>query len=82
MADIRFEDVTKIFPFQEVTGLFNRRQQRLILEQQKTMPYTSNEGVIALQHLDLHIKTNRIGKEHTVETDIRTGETFSGNGLF
>ena len=56
MADIRFEDVTKIFPFQEVTGLFNRRQQRLILEQQKSMPYTSNEGVIALQHLDLHIK--------------------------
>ena len=55
MADIRFEDVTKIYPFQQVTGLFNRKQQKLILEQQKAMPYTSNEGVVALQHIDLHI---------------------------
>ena len=41
-----------IYPFQKVSGLFGRKQKQLILRQQQEMPYTSNEGVIALQHFD------------------------------
>ena len=50
MPDIKLEDVTMIFPFAKVTGLFDRKQKQKILDEQKNMPYTSNEGVIALQH--------------------------------
>lgn len=56
MPDIRLNDVAMIYPFQKVTGLFDRKQKQLILEQQKAMPYTSNEGVIALQHFSAEIK--------------------------
>ena len=41
-----------IYPFQKVSGLFGRKQKQLILRQQQEKPYTSNEGVIALQHFD------------------------------
>ena len=50
MPEIKLVDVAMIYPFQKVSGIFNRKQQELILQQQKNMPYTSNEGVIALQH--------------------------------
>ncbi len=50
MTRIVLQDVTMIYPFEKVSGLFDRKQKKLILEQQKNMPYTSNEGVIALQH--------------------------------
>ena len=50
MPVIKFNDVAKIYPFTRVTGLFDRKEKKKMLEQQKAMPYTSNEGVIALQH--------------------------------
>ena len=50
MPEIKLVDVAMIYPFQKVTGIFGRKQQEMILRQQKKMPYTSNEGVIALQH--------------------------------
>ena len=56
MPEIRFEDVTKIYPFQKVTGIFGRRQQKEILAAQMAMPYTSDEGVIAVQHCNLTIR--------------------------
>ena len=52
MPRITLQDVTMIYPFQKVTGLIGRKQKQLILKQQQDMPYTSNEGVIALQHFD------------------------------
>ena len=55
MPEIVFEDVTKIYPFQKVTGFFGRKEKEKILKAQMDMPYTSNEGVIALQHCDLVI---------------------------
>ena len=55
MALIRLEDVTMIYPFQKVTGLFDRKQKQKILDEQKSMPYTSNEGVVALQHFSASI---------------------------
>ncbi|MBQ1827106.1 MAG: ABC transporter ATP-binding protein [Erysipelotrichaceae bacterium] len=56
MPVIRLDDVTKIYPFQQITGLFDRKRQKAILEKQKAMPYTSNEGVVALQHFSSEIK--------------------------
>ncbi len=50
MPKIRLEDVTMIYPFQKVGGLFHRKEKEKILKQQMEMPYTSNEGVVALQH--------------------------------
>ena len=47
---IRLDDVTLIYPFEKVSGLFDRKKKKEILEKQKAMPYTSNEGVVALQH--------------------------------
>ncbi len=56
MPKITLKDVTMIYPFQKVCGLFGRKQKQLILKQQQEMPYTSNEGVIALQHFDCVIE--------------------------
>ena len=50
MSGIRLDDVSMVYPFQKVSGIFDRKRQQKLLEQQKAMPYTSNEGVVALQH--------------------------------
>lgn len=56
MSSVKLNDVTLIYPFVNVTGLFNRKEKKKILERQKQMPYTSNEGVIAVQHFSAEIK--------------------------
>ena len=56
MPKIRLEDVTMIFPFQKVSGIFGRKEKEKIRKQQEEMPYTSNEGVIALQHIGLTVE--------------------------
>lgn len=56
MSVIRIDDVSMVYPFRKVTGIFDRKQQQKFLDQQKAMPYTSNEGVIALQHFSAEIK--------------------------
>lgn len=55
MATIKLNDVTMVYPFMKVTGLFDRKQKQKILDEQKKMPYTSNEGVVALQHFSATI---------------------------
>ncbi|MBQ1625826.1 MAG: ABC transporter ATP-binding protein [Erysipelotrichaceae bacterium] len=50
MSRIELKDVSMVYPFQEVGGLFGRKKKEEILKKQKAMPYTSNEGVVALQH--------------------------------
>lgn len=52
---IELRDVTKIFPYIQAKGLFSKKQ-RLLLEKQKAMPYTTNEGVVVLQHLNFTIE--------------------------
>lgn len=52
MTRISFKDVTLIYPFITVNGIFNRKEKKEILNRQKLMPYTSNEGVIAVQHFN------------------------------
>ena len=56
MTILRIEDVAKVYPFTKVTGLFDRKQKKLALEKQKSMPYTTNEGVLAVQHFSLTAK--------------------------
>lgn len=55
MSAIRIDDVSMVYPFQKVSGLFYRSEQKKMLEAQKAMPYVSNEGVIALQHFSANI---------------------------
>lgn len=50
MSTIRLDDVSMVYPFQKVSGLLDRKKKQKLLEQQMAMPYTSNEGVVALQH--------------------------------
>ena len=52
MKTVRLEDVSMVYPFLKVSGLFNRKKQKELLARQQAMPYTSNEGVIALQHFN------------------------------
>lgn len=56
MSIIRLDDVSMVYPFQKVSGVFGRKKQQELLAQQKAMPYTSNEGVVALQHFSATFK--------------------------
>lgn len=55
MTMVKMNDVAKVYPFTKVNGLFDRKQKKLALEKQKAMPYTTNEGVLAVQHFSLTI---------------------------
>lgn len=55
MTTVKINDVAKVYPFTKVNGLFDRKQKKLALEKQKAMPYTTNEGVLAVQHFSLTI---------------------------
>ena len=56
MGAIELKEVLKIFPYMEVKGLFNRKKKRDLLEKQRAMPYTTNEGVVVLQHVNASIE--------------------------
>ena len=55
MPKIIFDDVSFVYPFIEVNGIFNRKAKKEILNRQKQMPYISNEGVVAIQHFNVSI---------------------------
>lgn len=55
MTQVELVDLLKIYPFQKVGGVFNRKKKAALLEKQRAMPYTTNEGVIALQHVSATI---------------------------
>lgn len=56
MTDIELDGLLKICPFAKTSGILGRKKQREILERQKAMPYTTDEGVIVLQHVSARIK--------------------------
>lgn len=60
MPNIKFKDVTMIYPFVAVNGIFNRKEKKEILQKQQAMPYTSNEGVVAVQHFNATIKSGEL----------------------
>ena len=55
MTELELVDLLKIYPYQKTDGVFGRRKKQAILEKQRAMPYTTNEGVIALQHVSAKI---------------------------
>ena len=55
MTEIELSDVLKIYPYAKVSGVFSRKKKAALLAQQRAMPYTTNEGVIALQHVSAKI---------------------------
>lgn len=56
MGEIVLQDILKIFPYTEVKGLFGRSKKKELLEKQRAMPYTTNEGVVVLQHINVTIE--------------------------
>ena len=55
MGSIELNNIVKIFPYTEVKGLFGRKKKQELLEKQKAMPYTTNEGVVVLQRISATI---------------------------
>lgn len=55
MTELELVDLLKIYPYQKTGGVFGRKKKAALLEKQRAMPYTTNEGVIALQHVSAKI---------------------------
>lgn len=56
MTQLELRNLVKVYPFAKVGGLFGRRKALALLEEQKSKPYTTNEGVLAIQDLSLEIR--------------------------
>lgn len=56
MLKIELKEILKIFPFTEVKGVIGRKKKQELLQKQKAMPYTTNEGVVVLQHVNAVIE--------------------------
>ena len=56
MAHLEFRDVVKIYPFVDLRKhLFDRKKAQKFLQEQRRMPYTTNEGVVAVQQYSLSV---------------------------
>lgn len=56
MNSIELKEILKIYPYTQVKGILGRKKQQALLEKQKAMPYTTNEGVVVLQHINVRIQ--------------------------
>ena len=57
MAELVLNDLVKIYPYTKIGGLFGARRRSVeALRQEKMNPYTTNEGVIAVQQFSLEIE--------------------------
>ena len=56
MSNLSLENLVKIYPYTNTRRLFGRKQARETLARERMMPYTTNEGVIAVQQFSLEIK--------------------------
>ena len=56
MGRIELNEILKIFPYTEVKGVFGRKKKQELLDKQRSMPYTTNEGVVVLQHINAVIE--------------------------
>lgn len=57
MAELVLENLVKIYPFTQVGGLFGaRKRSQEALLRERVNPYTTNEGVIAVQQFSLEIE--------------------------
>ena len=56
MTQLQLKNLVKVYPFARVSGLWGRKKALARLEEQKRKPYTTNEGVLAIQDLSLDIQ--------------------------
>ena len=56
MSRLLLKDVLKIYPYTRVSGIFGRKKAREALEREKLNPYTTNEGVVAVQKFNLEVE--------------------------
>ena len=56
MSELTLDNLVKIYPFTDTRRLFGRKQARDMLARERAMPYTTNEGVIAVQQFSLEIR--------------------------
>ncbi len=55
MSELSLNNLVKIYPYTNPRRLFGRKQAREELARERAMPYTTNEGVIAVQQFSLEI---------------------------
>lgn len=56
MSELQMRGLVKIYPYTKPTGLFGRKKAQESLEREKHQPYTTNEGVVAIQNFTLDVK--------------------------
>lgn len=56
MSRLSLENLVKIYPYTSTRRLFGRKEAREALARERAMPYTTNEGVIALQQFSLEVQ--------------------------
>ena len=56
MSELSLENLVKIYPYTSSRRLFGRKQAKEELKREKAMPYTTNEGVIAVQQFSLQVR--------------------------
>ena len=56
MSGIELKEILKIFPYANARGIFGRKKKQELLEKQRAMPYTTNEGVVVLQHVNVTVE--------------------------
>lgn len=57
MSNLILKDVLKIYPYTRTARIFGRKRALEALEREKQNPYTTNEGVIAVQNFNLEVKS-------------------------
>lgn len=56
MSKLLLKNVLKIYPYTKVSGIFGRKKAREALARERRNPYTTNEGVVAVQNFNLEIE--------------------------
>ena len=56
MAQLELKHLVKVYPFVKVSGILGRRKAAAFLREQRQKPFTTNEGVLAIQDLSLDIQ--------------------------
>lgn len=56
MAELELENLLMIYPFTKPSGIIGRKKAMQALEQERQHPFTTNEGVVALQKFSLSVE--------------------------
>ena len=57
MSELSLQHLVKIYPFVKVGGtVFGRKRMKELLERQRSQPFTTNEGVLAVRDFSLEVE--------------------------